>query len=208
MHGEVRAVDDVAAAFCDLVVEESPETIALSGGGTAERCYAALRERPFDWTRVTVLFGDERDVTVHHEDSNEGMARRVLLDHVQPAAIHSMVGIGAREYDSLVRSMPPVDLVHLGLGPDGHTASLFPGAPSLAVDDRFVIDAAGDVDHPHDRITFTFPAIARSQLVVVTVEGSSKREAWERLVRGDDVPAQHVTATRVVWLVERSLFDG
>ena len=205
MHGEVRAVDDVAAAFAELVVEEAPETIALSGGGTAERSYRALAAtRGLDLSRTTVLFGDERVVPVSAEDSNEGMARRVLLDHVQPAAIHSMVGLGAEAYDALVRSMPPIDLVHLGLGPDGHTASLFPGAPQLEEAARFVVDA-GDAEHPHPRITFTFPAIARSQLVVVTVEGEAKREAWARLLAGDDLPAQRVTATRVVWLVAADL---
>ena len=204
MHGEVRPVDDVAAAFADLVVEESPESVALSGGGTAERCYSALRGRGPDWSGVTVLFGDERAVPVASPDSNEGMARRALLDHVAPATVHSMVGLGAAAYDQLVGSMPPIDLVHLGLGPDGHTASLFPGAPQLDEMSAYVLDA-GDDDHPHPRITFTFPAIARSQLVVVTVEGGSKREAWQRLVAGDDIPAQRITATRVVWLVDRSL---
>ena len=204
MHGEVRAVDDVPAAFADLVVEEAPETIALSGGGTAERCYAALRARGPDWSGVTVLFGDERVVPVTSDDSNEGMARRVLLDHVSPAVVHSMVGSGADAYDELVRSMPPIELVHLGLGPDGHTASLFPGAPQLGERAAFVVEA-GDDAHPHARITFTFPAIARSQLVVVTVEGASKREAWQRVVDGDDIPARRITASRVVWLVERSL---
>ena len=205
MHGEVRAVDDVATAFAELAAEEAPETIALSGGDTAERCYRALAAaRGIDWPRTTVLFGDERVVPVTSEDSNEGMARRVLLDHVQPAAIHSMVGLGADAYDALVRSMPPIDLVHLGLGPDGHTASLFPGAPQLDEGERFVVDA-GDDEHPHPRITFTFPAIARSQLVVVTVEGASKRAAWNRLLAGDDLPAQRITGTRVVWLVAADL---
>lgn len=200
MHGEVRIVDDVAAAFADLVAEEAPETIALSGGGTAERCYAALAERDLDWSGVTVLFGDERVVPVASPDSNEGMARRVLLDRASPAVVHSMVGAGADAYDALVRSMPPIDVVHLGLGPDGHTASLFPGAPQLDEVHRLVVDA-GDDQHPHPRITFTFPAIARSQLVVVTVEGESKREAWQRLLAGDDLPAQRITASGVVWLV-------
>ena len=206
MHGEVRAVDDVAAAFADIVVEELPETIALSGGGTAERCYATLRTRGADLSRTSVLFGDERVVPVSSDDSNEGMARRVLLDHVIPAAVHSMVGAGADAYDALVREMPPIDLVHLGLGPDGHTASLFPGAPQLDEGERFVVDA-GDSDHPHPRLTFTFPAIARSQLVVVTVEGDAKREAWQRLLDGDDIPAQRITASRVVWLVDRALLE-
>jgi len=200
MIGEVRVVDDVAVAFADLVVEEAPETIALSGGSLARRCYEQLAARDVDWRTVTVFFGDERAVPVDDDESNEGMARRALLDRATPAAIHSMVGLGADAYDALVASCPPIDLVHLGLGPDGHTASLFPGSPSLDVEDRFVIDT-GDDAHPHPRITFTFPAIARAQLAVVTVDGEEKREAWRRLTIGDDLPAQHVDASRVIWLV-------
>ena len=200
MIGEVRVVDDVAVAFADLVVEEAPETIALSGGSLARRCYEQLAARDVDWRTVTVFFGDERAVPVDDEDSNEGMARRVLLDHASPAVIHSMVGLGADAYDALVASCPPIDLVHLGLGPDGHTASLFPGSPALDVEDRFVVDT-GDDAHPHPRITFTFPAIARAQLAVVTVDGEEKRDAWKRLTNGDDVPAQHIAASRVLWLV-------
>lgn len=196
--GEVRVVDDVAAAFAELVTEEAPEVIALSGGGLARRCYEAL---DVDWRGVTVLFGDERVVPVDHDESNEGMARRVLLDRAKPAVIQSMVGLGAGAYDELLRSLPPIDLVHLGMGIDGHTASLFPGAPQLDEVDAFVVDA-GDHEHPHQRITFTFPAIARSQLVVVTVSGEEKRAAWRRLVAGDGIPAQRIRGTRVIWLVD------
>ena len=197
MFGEVRVVDDVPAAFAELVVEEAPESVALSGGGLAERCYQAL---DVDWRGVTVFFGDERVVPVDDPASNEGMARRALLDRAKPTVIHSMFELGADAYDDLVRSLPPIELVHLGLGPDGHTASLFPGAPQLGVTDRFVVDA-GDDAHPHRRITFTFPAIARSQLAVVTVAGSEKREAWARLQAGDDLPAARIRASRVLWLV-------
>ena len=197
VFGEVRIVDDVPAAFADLVVEEAPESVALSGGGLARRCYEAL---DVDWRGVTVFFGDDRAVPVDDPDSNEGMARRALLDRAKPTVIHSMVGLGADAYDELVRSLPPIELVHLGLGPDGHTASLFPGAPQLDVTDRFVVDA-GDDAHPHPRVTFTFPAIARSQLAVVTVAGEEKRDAWARLQAGEDLPAQRIRASRVLWLV-------
>ena len=200
MHGEVRVVDAVPGAFADLLTEEAPESVALSGGGTARACYAELARRDVDWRGVTVFFGDERVVPVTSEDSNEGMARRVLLDHVKPVEIHSMVGAGAAAYDELVRALPPIELVHLGLGADGHTASLFPGAPQLDVTDRFVVEA-GDAQHPHPRLTFTFPAIARSQLAVVTVAGADKRDAWSRLQRGDDLPAARIRASRVLWLV-------
>lgn len=200
LFGEVRVVDDVPAAFADLVLDEAPESVALSGGGLARRCYEQLGARDVDWRGVTVYFGDERVVPVEDDDSNEGMARRVLLDRAKPTVIHSMVGVGADAYDELLRSVPPIELVHLGVGPDGHTASLFPGGPQLDDRDRFVVDGGDDV-HPHPRITFTFPAIERAQLAVVTVAGEEKRDAWARLQAGDDLPASRIRASRVIWLV-------
>jgi 6-phosphogluconolactonase len=205
--GEVRVVDDVPAAFADVVVDEAPETIALSGGSLAQRCYEQLAARDVDWRTVTVFIGDERNVPVDDPDSNEGMIRRSLLDRAAPAVVHSMVGLGATAYDALVRSCPPIELVHLGVGPDGHTASLFPGAPELEERDRFVVDAGDDL-HPHPRITFTFPAIARCQLAVVTVAGDDKRDAWRRIVDGDDVPASRIDASRVLWLVDQAVARG
>lgn len=220
MHGEVRVVDDVPAAFTGLVGERAPASIALSGGSTAERCYEALRSATadaagngaMDWSGVDVYFGDERFVPVTNPDSNEGMARRVLLDAVSPRAVHSMVGhsmvgVGATAagtaaaYDALVRAAAPIDVVHLGLGPDGHTASLFPGSAALAEHDRWVVTNE-DALHPHPRLTFTFPAIAASRLVVFTVVGEEKRDAFTRIRAGDDLPAGRVTAPEVIWLVD------
>src|SRR5665213_1325701 len=141
--------------------------LAPSRGELAHRCYAALRRETVNWSGIDVYFGDDRVVPVESEDSNEGMARRILLDEAKPRAIHSMVEAGAEAYDALVRRAPPIDIVHLGLGPDGHTASLFPGSPNLEEKERFVVDA-GDELHPHPRLTFTYPGIAHSTLVVVT----------------------------------------
>jgi 6-phosphogluconolactonase len=206
--GEVEIVDDVATAFARLVVEQAPRSVALSGGETAEECYAALRALAPDWSGVDVFFGDERFVPASDPDSNEGMARRALLDHVRPRAVHSMyrsvpIEDAALTYDALVGAALPIDLVHLGLGPDGHTASLFPGSPALAESERLVV-AAGDAEHPHPRLTFTLPAIARSRLVVVTVAGSGKRDAVERLRAGDDLPAARIRGDRVLWLGDRA----
>lgn len=209
MTGDVRVVDDVAAEFVRVVVDEAPSTIALSGGETARACYEALAGAPFDWDGVTVLFGDERWVPVSDPDSNEGMARKVLLDRVSPGVVHSMREAGpspesaAAAYDALVRGLPPVDLVHLGLGPDGHTASLFPGSPSLEERERMVIDTGDDL-HPRRRLTFTFAALARARLAVFTVSGTEKRDVLERVHRGDDLPAARVQAGRVVWLVDHA----
>jgi 6-phosphogluconolactonase len=206
--GEVRVVEDVAVAFCAAVAACAPRTLALSGGSTAERCYAGLREAGgVDWEELAVLFGDERWVPVDDPDSNEGMARRVLLDHVPVRAVHSMRGAGvdlnaaADTYDALVASLGRIDLLHLGLGPDGHTASLFPGSPALSAQDRLVV-ATGDDAHPHPRLTLTFPGLARADVALVTVEGEEKAEAWRRVRSGDDVPAARITAGEVIWLVD------
>jgi len=203
VNGEVVVVDDVATAFADLVVREAPRTIALSGGGTARRCYETLASRSgIDWPSVTVLFGDERLVPVDHVDSNEGMAREELLDHVAVGAIHSMTESTAEDYDDLVRRLGGIDVVHLGLGPDGHTASLFPGSPALQVTDRLVVDTEPGLPPPHRRRTLTLPGIALGRHVVVTVEGEAKADAWRRVQRGDDVPAARVRAARLTWLVK------
>lgn len=206
--GRVERVLDVSAAFAALVADEAPATLALSGGSTARRCYERLATAAeVEWPAVSVLFGDERWVAVDSADSNEGMARRALLDSVDPAAVHSMRGAGpdpeaaARAYSALVAGLPSLDLVHLGLGEDGHTASLFPGSPALDVEDRLVV-VTGDDAHPHERLTFTFPALARARLAVFTVSGEEKAPAWRRLCQGDDVPAARVRAARVVWLVD------
>jgi 6-phosphogluconolactonase len=203
LPGQIRIVQDVPRTFARLVAELTPTSIALSGGDLAHRCYGALRGETIAWSVVDVFFGDERIVPVESEDSNEGMARRVLLDHVRPRAIHSMVGLGADAYDALVRSSPPIDIVHLGLGPDGHTASLFPGSPALDERERFVVET-GDDKHPHRRITFTFPAIARCHLALVTVAGEDKREAIARIKAGEDLPGARLRAERVLWLGDRA----
>ncbi|MEI8001526.1 MAG: 6-phosphogluconolactonase [Actinomycetes bacterium] len=204
--GEVRIVPHVPAAFAELVTQEAPRSVALSGGDTARSCYQLLATAAaLDWPGVEVFFGDERWVRTHDPDSNEGMARLAFLDEVG-ATVHSLRGAGstveaaAEAYDARLRAAPPIDLVHLGLGPDGHTASLFPGSPALAVTDRLVV-ATGDDLHPHPRLTFTYPALARARLVVVTVQGVEKQAAFAG-VRSGEGPAARVVADRVVWLVD------
>ncbi len=202
-------VDDVPAAFADLIVAEAPRSIAFSGGSTARQSYEELAARgdAVAWPDVDAWFGDERWVPIEDPESNEGMARAALLDHVPVRAVHSMRGAGdtidaaAAAYDAEVAAAPPIDVVHLGLGPDGHTASLFPGSAALAVDDRLVVPNADDV-HPHPRLTFTFPALTRSRLVVFTVAGADKRDALARVRAGEVLPAARVDAERVVWLVD------
>ena len=213
--GQVRVVPDVPEAFAALVVAAAPRTIALSGGGTAEACYRALARRADEvaWSEVTVLFGDERWVPADDPDSNERLARTALLDHVDVAAVHSLACAAAEledaaaAYAAVVASLAPLDVIHLGLGEDGHTASLFPGSPALE-EQLAVVVATGDDLHPHRRLTLTYPGIATGRLVVVTVAGPEKAPAWARLCAGEDLPAARIDAEQVVWLVDPAAAAG
>jgi 6-phosphogluconolactonase len=209
LPGDLRVVEHVPRAFSALVVEEAPASLALSGGSTARACYELLAGADVDWSEVEVFFGDERWVPVGDPESNEGMARHAFVDQVIPRQVHSMRHAGdtieeaADAYDRLLRDHGPLGFVHLGLGPDGHTASLFPGSPALDERERLVV-ATGDDLHPHPRLTLTFPAIAQSRLAVLTVAGEGKRDALRRVKAGDDLPAERVSAARVIWLVDEA----
>jgi len=207
LPGQIRIVDDVPRAFARLVAEMTPSSLALSGGDLAHRCYAALRGETIAWSTIDIFFGDDRVVPVEADDSNEGMARRILLDDVGPRNVYSMVEAGADAYDALVRSAPPISIVHLGLGPDGHTASLFPGSQSLDETERLVVESGDDL-HPHPRLTFTFPGIARADLAVVTVEGEEKREPIRRIRAGEDLPGARIRAGQVLWIGDRAALSA
>ena len=209
LPGELRVVEDVPTHFADLVVANAPRSIALSGGELAGACYEHLAARPFDWSDTDVFFGDERFIPPEHDESNEGMVRRVLLDHVQPRAVYPMyregsIDAAADYYDALMHEQPPIEMAHLGVGPDGHIASLFPGSPALDVTDRYVV-ATGDDLHPFPRITCTYPGIARSPFVVVTVAGAEKRDVMRRIADGDEaLPATRIEGDKVLWIVDES----
>jgi 6-phosphogluconolactonase len=231
VKGTVEVVESVPAAFADLVsarLEKAPERVAgggglslfLSGGPTAEASYRQLAarsgpgagDRPrADWTAVDVYLGDERCVPPDHPDSNHRMVAEVLLAAVGPVrSDHPMYRSGspeaaAADYQRLLDPLGPFDVVHLGMGPDGHCASLFPDSAALCVEDPAVLVMANRDPHahnPHDRITLTLAAIARARLVVFTVSGDSKRDAFRQLVAGDDLPAGRVTAGEVIWLAD------
>ena len=231
MNGTVEVVESVPTAFAGLVsarLEKAPDdgagagghSLFLSGGPTAEACYRQLAARSgpgpgdgprVDWTAVDVYMGDERCVPPDHPDSNHRMVAEVLLGAVGPVrSDHPMYRSGppdraAADYQGLLDPLAPFDVVHLGMGPDGHCASLFPDSAALDVEDPAVLVMANHDPHarnPHDRITLTLAAIARARLVVFTVSGDSKREAFRRLVAGDDLPAARVTAGEVIWLAD------
>jgi 6-phosphogluconolactonase len=108
---------------------------------------------------------------------------------------------GAAADRRLRRDVGPIDRVHLGLGPDGHTASLFPGSPALdETHHRVVVN--GDALHPHPRLTVTYPWLETARLIVFTVAGEEKRDAFTRIRAGEDLPAGRVRGDRIIWLVD------
>ncbi|HEU5150461.1 MAG TPA: 6-phosphogluconolactonase [Iamia sp.] len=210
----LTVVPDVPGAFAERVIDsfgaraEETYSIALSGGDTARRCYerlAADGETRIDWWKVDVYWGDERCVPHDHEDSNYLLAREALLDRVGAAnATHLMRCAEVDAYQLRVGDLGRFDLVHLGLGADGHTASLFAGSPALEADPGRLVALNEDPSgrNPYQRMTLTLAGIARARLVVVTVEGEEKAAALAAVARGDDVPAARIEAERVIWLVD------
>ncbi len=223
MNGTVQLVPSVPDAFARLVAETVSQprpdrfSLFLSGGSTAEACYRRLAQvggpgSGLPWGDVDVYLGDERCLPPDHADSNHHMITEVLLEVVGPVGSdHPMYRSGApsaaaADYQAVIAPLPAFDLVHLGLGPDGHTASLFPGSAALDIVDPGVLVVANrdPTDrNPYDRITLTYPGIARARLAVFTVSGASKREAFAAVVADGDLPATRVTADRLLWLVDK-----
>lgn len=218
VHGEVVVTDDVPGEFArrviDAFVDRPGETFsfAASGGETARRCYERLAREgaePIDWWAVDVYWGDERCVPDESPESNQHLVREALLRRLGAAnQVYPMrCEEGPDPYQLKIGELAAIDVVHLGLGPDGHTASLFPGSPALdAPAGRLVVmneDPSGQ--NPYRRMTFTYSAIAKGMLLLVTVEGEAKREAFARLRAGEDIPAAHVRPNaggRLVWIVD------
>lgn len=221
MNGELIVVDDLPGAFASRVIsayESRPDDLfsfALSGGSTARPCYERLAHDStdvIDWLSVNVYWGDERCVPPDHHDSNQLLGRQALLEKVGAAnAVYPMsCDEGPDSYQLRLGEVGKLDVIHLGMGPDGHTASLFPGSQALGADPGQLVarneDPSGRNVHP--RMTLTFSGIARSRLVLFTVAGVNKRDALQAVMEGADLPAARVTADQVVWLVDREALPG
>jgi 6-phosphogluconolactonase len=208
---KVQVLDDaesVATAAADLVagaVRGGLRTLVLAGGSTPRRAYQLLAGVPLEWGRVTALFGDERCVPPDDPESNYLMAKQELLDRVYPGSVHRMPAeLGAETaaalYDGIVRGLSPLDLVLLGMGQDGHTASLFPGHPALRAT-GCAAGVHGAPKPPSDRVTLTLGTLRAAQLVVFLVTGADKAAALDRALRGE-VPAGMIPAA--LFLVDRA----
>jgi len=176
--------------------------LALAGGETPRGCYERLAQAPYrdslPWGSVFVYWSDERQVPLDDPASNYAMAKAALLDQVPipPDQVFPLVG----DPTPVLRRVPPdaagrprFDVIHLGLGDDGHTASLFPGSPALQEGQALVAAVHDAPKPPPERLTLTLPVINAARAVLFMVQGASKREALARVRRRDPaVPASHV----------------
>ena len=180
--------EQVASAVADELVAaaRSGAAIALTGGRSVGRAYELAAEREPDWSTASVWWGDERCVPPEDERSNYRLVRETLLERLEaiPREVQRINGeLGpeeaAQEYDELLRGVS-LELVLLGIGPDGHTASLFPNQPTLDERERRAIPAEATLEPLVDRVTLTLPVLCSAPKVVFVVSGDEKAEAVER----------------------------
>ena len=208
------AVSIISSAL--TVGTDGARRMSLCGGSTPAPVYEALADSPLDWDNIEITFGDERCVPPDHEDSNFRMASDSLLDKVplNESNVLRMKGEldpddAAREYEDSLRERSgreiyTHDLILLGMGEDGHTASLFPETAALNDDERWVV--ANHVPQKNQtRITLTFPIINAARKVLFLVRGEEKRAVVDRVLAGQsDFPASLVDPENgsVTWLLD------
>jgi 6-phosphogluconolactonase len=216
----------------DAITRDGRFCVALAGGSTPEKLYTLLAQPEYaaqlDWSRSFFFLGDERFVPLDDPRSNFALIQRTLLasgrvpaGHVFPVPVHlPTAGAAAAAYEETLagafavshrRQPPRFDLILLGLGDDGHTASLFPHAPSLAVSDRWVVASPpGTLPPPVDRITLTYPVLNAAHRVIFLVSGEKKAAVLQEVLEGQPRPETRPAAGvrpvdgTVEWLVDEA----
>lgn len=232
--GTLRVCEDAAALaqagatyLCDLLAgRQGRSIVALSGGNTPKPLYELLAQEPIKsrlpWDRVHWILGDERFVPPADPASNYGMARAAFLSHVPApfANVHPVDTEGvtldeaAQRYEAMLKTLygadvldprrPLLDLTLLGLGDDGHTASLLPGEPVLHERERWV--APVPKGRAEERVTLTYPALDSSGVVAFLVAGEGKRDILDKILSGEtNFPAAHIRPVgQVIWFADRA----
>lgn len=219
----VATADRLVEAARGAIEERGIFRVALSGGGTPKQVYPLLlepaRRDAVDWSRVEFFWGDERSVPPDHPESNFGVAYGMFVSHlpdVRADRIHRMpaeapdIDGAALSYESELRlafdargdEPPAFDLIWLGMGPDGHTASLFPGTDALEEQGRWVV---GNWVPQQDtwRMTLTFPVLNAARRVLFVVTGADKADVIRRIrAGGSGLPAERVDGDNVEWLID------
>ena len=219
----VATADRFVAAARAAIAERGIFRVALSGGGTPKQVYPLIlepeRREGVDWSRVEFFWGDERAVPPDHPESNFGVAYQMLiaqLPDVRQDRIHRMpaeapdLDAAALSHESELRlafgargSEPPAfDLIWLGMGPDGHTASLFPDSAALDESERWVV-GNWVPSQAAWRMTLTFPVLNAGRDVIVVVTGADKADAVRDIRSGgSDLPASRVDGDQVEWIID------
>lgn len=212
-----RSLELVLRAYHQAISTSDKFTFVASGGSTPKFLYEKLAQQDLDWTKVHVFWGDERYVPVSDPQSNEGMTRRAWLDHVAIPSenIHPMPtdesdpAIAAQKYENHLQEFfqiqkgeyPKFDLILLGLGDDGHTASLFPHTRALAVKDRLI--TVGEKDH-QPRLTFTANLINQGKQILFLTNSKGKEKALKAVMAETEdailYPARLINGA-VTWLI-------
>ena len=210
-----------------IAINAGRVAVCLTGGSSPKKLYELLRTPPYKnqipWHRVHWFIGDERFVPADDPLNNMRMARKTFVDHFSAAAnMHPIptdavnVEEAARLYEaelkafygaaSLDPARPLFDLVLMGVGPDGHTASLFPGAAALAERERWVVGVSrANVEPFVPRVTLTLPALASCGEMLFQIAGSAKRSILTRLLANENLPANRArSAGETIWLVDRA----
>lgn len=197
-----RALELVGDRIRQSVRDHDYCTLALAGGSTPKPLYEGLAQQDLPWQKLYIFWGDERYVPVDHPDNNAGMAKRAWLDQVPippeqiyiPPTTGGDPAVSAEQYDTTLRQtfkplqglalgqVPALDLVLLGMGDDGHTASLFPHTAALKVRDRLVTVG---LKQKEPRLTFTVSLINGSRMVMFLAAGTSKQEALSQIFAAD-----------------------
>ncbi|MET0284715.1 MAG: 6-phosphogluconolactonase [Polyangiales bacterium] len=217
-----KARELVHAAAIEAVTKRGRFTLALSGGSTPKALYKLLAEHPeLPWANIELFFGDERAVPPDHADSNARMARETLtrMSFVPEARVHRMraelpAKEAAADYEHTLRlffphtRVPHFDLILLGMGPDGHTASLFPHTAALQEQSAWV--AANWVEKlASHRLTLTYPVLNAAAHVLFLIAGADKAPALQQVLEGDapidDYPSRGVKpAGQLTFLVDQA----
>lgn len=216
-----RGLELSLAEIKSAIAERGQCTLALAGGGTPKPLYEALATQDLPWEKIQIFWGDERYVPPDDSDSNQRMARQAWLDQVPiPVAnLHPIPtdeadpAVAAQKYEQHLQAFfgiapgefPALDLIFLGIGNDGHTASLFPHTEALQVCDRLI--TVGNKDG-QPRITFTVPLINQARCVMFLVAGETKQPALEQIfapeAEASDYPARFIQPTgKLLWLLDQ-----
>ena len=213
-NGEQAAqfvADEVVTACAQAIAERDVFHWVLAGGSTPELCYRLLRNADMDWSKVHVWFGDERALPKGDTDRNETMARNALFDFVAipETNIHSIDFIdgtdaAAKAYAQAIATVGTFDLVMLGMGEDGHTASLFPNHDTLQSNELAVAEFDSPKP-PSERVSMGFKALNNHRQCFILATGVSKKDILQDIANGADLPVTHIN--NAIWVIDNAAWQ-